>query len=84
MYRPRAVVGRHQIMKFVVPIALSLLATLLAVVVTRMVTKIFIGSLIADRGQVSVLVAVGCMIALATGHVRDGRPGRHRLPARPR
>ena len=39
MYRPRSIVGRDQIMKFVVPIALSLLATLLAVVVTRSVAR---------------------------------------------
>ena len=39
MYRPRSIVERDQIMKFVVPIALSLLATLLAVVVTRSVAR---------------------------------------------
>ena len=39
MYRPRSIVGRDQIIKFVVPIALSLLATLLAVVVTRLVAR---------------------------------------------
>ena len=39
MHRPRRVVGRDQVMKFIVPIALSLVATLLAVVVTRLVVR---------------------------------------------
>ena len=39
MHRPRCVVGRDQVMKLVVPIAFSLLATLLAVVVTRLVAR---------------------------------------------
>ena len=39
MYRPPSVVERDQIMKLLVPIALSLLATLLAVVVTRLVAR---------------------------------------------
>ena len=39
MHRPRDVVGKDQLMKFIVPLALSLLATLLAVVVTRSVAR---------------------------------------------
>ena len=39
MYRPPSVVERDQIVELLVPIALSLLATLLAVVVTRLVAR---------------------------------------------
>jgi len=39
MYRPPSVVERDQIMKLLVPIALSLLATLLAVAATRLIGR---------------------------------------------